>query len=49
MGQKGFLPFHCDFAKNLPNTPHFPPNFFARLREAKAIIWRTVSANEVSS
>ena len=47
MGEKDFLPFHCYFAKNLSNIPHFPPNFFARLREVQAIIWQTVSANEV--
>ena len=23
MGKKGFLPFHCYFAKNLSNTPPF--------------------------
>jgi hypothetical protein len=49
MGEKDFLPFHCYFAKNLSNIPHFPPNFFARLWEAQAIIRRMVSANEVIS
>jgi hypothetical protein len=27
MGKKGFLRFHCDFAKNLSNIPHFSPKF----------------------
>ena len=49
MGKKGFLPFHCDFAKNLSNIPHFTPNLFSRLREAQAIIPRTVLAKEVRS
>jgi hypothetical protein len=49
MGKKGFLPFHCDFAKNLSNIPHFSPNLFAQLWEAQAIIRKTVSANEVIS